>query len=171
MIHVAEFADSDAQHLSEVANKSYEDAFAHILADNDLRKHREKLSAHYFSEVVSQGDIIFVAKIYDQIAGFIQFGPAHIPEVKIHEGDLELDKLYIDPDSQGRGVGRKLLEVALVDPQIAKAPEIYLLVWNQNDRAIKLYRSFKFEEVGMRKFPTKDGLATNLIMVRNQTNK
>lgn len=167
-LSISPFDVINAHQVSAIANRSYEDAFGEILTDQGLQDHHDKLSPAYFIERVKNGDTIFIAKHKDDVIGFIQYTAAFIPESQTETGDLELDKLYIDPASQGHGAGKMLMEVSLAHPKIASAPHVFLLVWNQNSRAIALYKSFGFNEIGERKFRSKDGAATNLIMIRDQ---
>ena len=168
-IDVALFRATDAQDVSRIVNDSYEKAFGSILAQDDLRSHRARLNPGHFEEAVLHGDIIYIAKQEGLTVGMVQFSRSNVPELNPPKGSLELDKLYISPDMQGKGVGRALLQVSFDDSMISSAPALYLLVWKENKSAIRLYENFDFHPVGVRRFPTKYGHSENIIMMRLQS--
>jgi ribosomal-protein-alanine N-acetyltransferase len=54
----------------------------------------------------------------------------------------------VDPDYQGRGIGRRMLEELL---EVADGGVIFLEVRTDNEPAIALYESVGFTRVGLRK--------------------
>lgn len=80
--------------------------------------------------------------------GYVQFGDVDIPEVEVQPGDQELHRIYVETAMHGQGLGRQLMDAALGHPRLADAPRIYLTVWEQNERAVRLYESLGFENVG-----------------------
>ncbi|MBY0442412.1 MAG: ribosomal protein S18-alanine N-acetyltransferase, partial [Mycobacteriaceae bacterium] len=62
--------------------------------------------------------------------------------------EYEVHTIGIDPAYQGRGIGRRLLEELL---NFAAGGVVYLEVRSDNTKAIALYRSLGFVEVGLRR--------------------
>jgi ribosomal-protein-alanine N-acetyltransferase len=62
--------------------------------------------------------------------------------------EYEIHTIGVDPEFQGRGIGRAMLE-ALLD--IADGGAIFLEVRTDNDAAIALYESVGFTRLGVRK--------------------
>ncbi len=62
--------------------------------------------------------------------------------------EYEIHTIGVDPAHQGRGIGRRMLDALL---SIAADSVVHLEVRTDNDRAIALYRSVGFAEVGLRK--------------------
>jgi ribosomal-protein-alanine N-acetyltransferase len=65
-----------------------------------------------------------------------------------YEGSVQT--IAVDTDWQGRGVGRALFEALLARADQVAAP-VFLEVRTDNDRAIALYRSRGFEQLGLRR--------------------
>lgn len=63
-------------------------------------------------------------------------------------GAVELQQIYVLRDWHGSGVAAHLMEWALASAAAARAPEIYLTVFDHNERAKRFYRRFGFVEVG-----------------------
>lgn len=62
--------------------------------------------------------------------------------------EYEVHTIGVDPDYQGRGIGRRLLDELLA---FADGGAVYLEVRTDNDAAIALYRSTGFERIGLRR--------------------
>lgn len=60
-------------------------------------------------------------------------------------------KLAIEPSQQGKGLGKKLLQHLIALAKVKEMEEVYLEVRVSNDKAIGLYKSHHFVEVGVRK--------------------
>jgi ribosomal-protein-alanine N-acetyltransferase len=62
--------------------------------------------------------------------------------------EYEVHTIGVDPEYQGQGVGRRLLEELL---KFADRGVVYLEVRTDNEVAIALYRSVGFDEIGLRR--------------------
>lgn len=63
----------------------------------------------------------------------------------------EIANLAVDPSGWGSGIGKALLDAALEEGERRGTAAVYLEVRDSNDRARRLYRSRRFEEVGRRR--------------------
>ena len=63
----------------------------------------------------------------------------------------ELYNISVDPAYQGRGVGRMLLNHMLTRSRTMPVDRVFLEVRVSNERAINLYQSVGFKQVGVRK--------------------
>jgi ribosomal protein S18 acetylase RimI-like enzyme len=99
------------------------------------------------------------------LLGYVQFGDVGIPEVEPEPGDEGLQRLYVETALQGRGLGRSLLEAALRHPRLTEAKRIFLQVWEENERAVRLYESFGFRRAGTTTFAIGAEVMEDLVMV------
>jgi ribosomal protein S18 acetylase RimI-like enzyme len=91
------------------------------------------------SQIEKPGDYFAVAKDGDTIIGLITV-------VALPADELHLSRLYVRSESQGKGVGTRLLNAA-----IASYPEAALIrleVEQQNTVALAYWRSQKFVDIG-----------------------
>lgn len=157
------------EELSELASRSFSDAFGHALTQAELEESlAETRSVAYFEKTFA-GSTILVAKQNDKIVGYVQYGTVKIPELDAHENDRELGRLYVETGLHGQGIGGQLMDAALNDPEMRRAPNIFLQVWEENPKAISLYESYNFEKCGITTFELAGKPAQDLIMVRRQT--
>jgi len=115
-------------------------------------------------------DVFLLAEAAGRLIGFVQFGPLRIAIAAASHGDQELRRIYVLAEFQNRGIGRRLMDAALGHPQL-KAGDIYLDVWEKNDKARRLYESYGFAMIGAHGLATASGIAhdQDLIMVRRQS--
>ena len=160
----------DVNSLSELAKTTYANAFGHSLNPPDLAAHLENnLSESCFEEFLDE-DTILVAEHDNRLIGFIQIGVAW-PETDDDDfspEDAELRRIYVLAEFQGHGIGRQLIDAAFQEPRFAAARDIYLDVWEDNQRAQRLYESYGFRTIGKRAFQVESGAKTgfDLIMIR-----
>jgi ribosomal-protein-alanine N-acetyltransferase len=80
-------------------------------------------------------------------------------------GEAHVLNLCVDPDEQGQGIGRKLLE-NLIDSARGRAETVFLEVRPSNTVAIALYENMGFNEIGIRKgyYPAENGREDALML-------
>lgn len=70
---------------------------------------------------------------------------------------LKLDKIYVDPALQSKGIGSLVMDMTVGKALDGGASEITLRVNRRNDRAIAFYLRCGFEITGEEDFPAPDG--------------
>lgn len=90
----------------------------------------------------------FVAFHQSQPVGYAKLTPLRAPVSSPRSGALELQQIYVLEQWQGRGVAAQLMEWALRAARVEEASEIYLTVFDHNERAKRFYRRYGFAEVG-----------------------
>ena len=138
----------DVSALADLASRTFREEFGSSLEPGDLALELQtRRSPEYFDKVLKTTTIL-VAHHRSDLVGYVQFGRVDIPEVRPDEGDRGLRRLYVDRRAQGRGLGRRLLEAALADPEMATAERVYLSVWDQNTQAgLAPVRKRRFQKV------------------------
>ncbi len=73
-------------------------------------------------------------------------------------GEAHIMNICVDPEAQGLGAGRKMMENA-IEYLTGKAQTVFLEVRPSNQKAIRLYQSLGFNEIGIRKdyYPAANG--------------
>lgn len=163
---VREADPSDTDRVSSLAIETYAAAFGHSISPDDLRHHvRQELSPAALSRAMGR-DVFQLAEVSSQLVGFVQFGAAQSAESC--GADAELRRLYVQSDFQNRGIGSRLMEVALSHSALSRASAIALDVWVENERAQRFYERYGFRPVGERPFKVASGAPTtpDLIMLR-----
>ena len=98
-----------------------------------------------------------VALAEDQVVGFAALLTNHDTPRHAHVGELNI--IATNPEWQGKGVARSLIDAVLdMADNWMNLRRVSLSVWHTNTRAIKLYESYGFEREGvMRDYVYCDG--------------
>jgi ribosomal protein S18 acetylase RimI-like enzyme len=84
----------------------------------------------------------------DAVVGFFVLSLGYSPE---HGGtDGFIDDLYLIPDVRGRGLGRRAIELALMEARCCGVRVLLLEVEAENERAYRLYASMGFSDTKRR---------------------
>ncbi len=100
-------------------------------------------SARLFEDCLQVGYLCWVLEVEQQLAGY--------GLMMLAAGEAHVLNLCVDPQFQGQGYGRKILEHLLVCAQKNKAEEVFLEVRVSNLVAIALYDKAGFNQIGIRK--------------------
>jgi len=86
--------------------------------------------------------------------------------MSIAAGEAHILTLVVDPEFQGQGYAKKILQYALDLARERNTESVYLEVRPTNERAIGLYKKAGFNEIGFRKgyYPAKNGYEDALVM-------
>lgn len=80
--------------------------------------------------------------------GYAKLTPLRAPAPAPRPNSLELQQIYVLSDWHGRGVADHLMRWALTRAACKQAQEVYLTVFDHNQRAKAFYRRHRFAEVG-----------------------
>lgn len=88
--------------------------------------------------------------------------------VSVGAGESHILNLCVNPESQGKGYGRQMLQKLIEVAEGHYAETMFLEVRPSNGPAIKLYQQMGFNEIGTRKdyYPTRNGREDALVMAR-----
>jgi RimJ/RimL family protein N-acetyltransferase len=99
---------------------------------------REARRKRYAASIAADDAEMFVAVLDGRIVGTLGMNGL---------GRTELG-MYVASDMRGRGIGRALMGAAIEWARSKGVYKITLDVWPHNEAALRLYRSFGFEEEG-----------------------
>ena len=81
-----------------------------------------------------------------------------------HETALEIERIYVIQEYQGKKVGQQLYEKAIQVAKEKKAQYVWLGVWEENHKAIQFYNKNGFEVFDKHVFVLGDEKQTDLMM-------
>ncbi|WP_461533526.1 GNAT family N-acetyltransferase [Sinomicrobium sp.] len=128
--------------IRDLAKRTWPSTFKDILSPGQIEY---MLNMMYSEEALKKqievlGHRFFIAKEYDKVLGFISCEERY-------EGDkTKIHKLYVLPETQGRGVGRVLIDCA---KDVARKAGDHILSLNVNkyNPAIRFYEKIGFTTV------------------------
>lgn len=168
-ITISRLEASDLGELADVARRTYCDAFADGLSAEDLQQHLQQTRSVDYFKAAMKTDVILLAKNDGHTVGYVQFGAVKIDGTDAGPDDRELGRIYVETSLQHHGIGRQLMKVVLDCPDMRAAPKIYVQVFDQNIKAIGLYKKYGFHTIGTTRFKVGDTELEDLIMVRDNS--
>jgi diamine N-acetyltransferase len=152
--------------LRALAYRTYDETFRHMNAPANMDAYlgtafaREKLEG----ELHDPRWAFYFLERDGKIAGYM----------KVNEGDaqtgfrdpdgLEVERIYVTREHQGRGLGKSLVEEAEHIAREKRKRFLWLGVWERNVDAIAFYRRMGFREVGVHDFSMGDEKQTDYMM-------
>ena len=146
---IREAGPADAGRISLVANASFLETFAGMIAGDALMAHCERVNAPgYIAERLGAEAKAWLVELDDAPIGYALIDTPDLDAAR--RGDVELKKIYLLSRFQGSGLAAKMLDAAVAG---ARGHERLLLgVKDDNRRAIGFYTKQGFEQVGTRRF-------------------
>ncbi|MBI1362346.1 MAG: GNAT family N-acetyltransferase [Alphaproteobacteria bacterium] len=157
---------ADAAELSEIGRETFIETFGHLYPPADLVHHLEETySIEKMAADLADPEVeVRVALSGKRMVAYCKIGPCKLPIETGPGPALELHRVYVYQARQGVGVGRILLTWAIERARRRGAADLFLGVWQQNERAIAVYKSRGFETVGAYKFRVGETLDDEHIM-------
>jgi diamine N-acetyltransferase len=121
-----------------------------------------------FAERLADRQLAFVLALRgDGLVGFaeLRVRATPVPPDAATSG-CELVRLYVQPQAQGQGLGRRLLDAATALAAGAGAPLLWLAAWAGNTRALAFYRHCGLHDAGLTQHLIQGTAYDNRVLVR-----
>lgn len=141
----------DADDLSRFARDTFVGTFGHLYPPADLEAFLvDRYEPGTFRKQL-QDPARWVRLALDgtDMVGYAMVGPLTLP---VDGPGLELARLYVAERVRGAGVAARLMADVIDHARRQRAPALYLSVYEDNERAMRFYRRYGFEEVGEHAF-------------------
>jgi ribosomal protein S18 acetylase RimI-like enzyme len=125
--------------VRELAHAIWPDTFKAILSNEQIQYMLNWMyNLNYLENQLDQGHHFYVAELESNPVGFIGIEPNH-PE----KGLTKIHKIYILPNQQGLGIGKKLIEF-VKKSAIQSEMDGLLLNVNRFNKAVDFYKAIGF---------------------------
>ena len=127
---------SDAVEIAGVHDSAWRDAYRGIIPGRELERMIARRGPRWWQSAIAHGSRLAVLDYDDSICGYASYGRNRVPALP-YRG--ELFELYLAPEFQGLGFGRRLFDAARKD--LADHGYGSTLVWAlaDNERALAFY--------------------------------
>ncbi len=121
---------------------------------------REKLC----EELKDLNSDFFFLNADEQIAGYMKINEAPSQTEINDESSLEVERIYLSAEYQGKGLGQYLMQQAINIAQNRGKRYIWLGVWEKNEKALRFYKKNGFYKIGAHSFVMGDDDQTDFLM-------
>lgn len=158
MIKIAVARLEDISAMREVGIKTYRDTFdAHNTPENMTAYLEEAYNLETLrKEWIEPRSKIFLAWENSRQVGFVRLRESDEVVSYLGKNTLEIQRLYVLSEMQGRRVGILLMDVALAYAAKENYEWIWLGVWEKNFKAQRFYQKFGFQKFSEHTFQMGD---------------
>ncbi|MEP7107503.1 MAG: GNAT family N-acetyltransferase [Ferruginibacter sp.] len=138
---------ADATTLSVISRQTFYDTFTGTCTEDDMQSFLESYFnlRQVITELNNENDFYYLAESDGKAIGYLRFMEdyANFPEMKQWKS-LELKRLYVVKEFQGKGVAQQLMDYTLLYAKENNYRVVWLGVWEHNSRAQKFYEKYGF---------------------------
>lgn len=148
-IQLQKLTAQDAALLSEVALKAYCDHYLHLWYDGgEWYKEKSFAPGNLEQELKDENALFFLIKEGSSYTGFLKLNIDAAFGACIKEEALELERIYLDKSSSGKGIGSFLLDYTFELAKSLNKKIVWLKAMDSSEAAIRFYKSHGFEICG-----------------------
>jgi ribosomal protein S18 acetylase RimI-like enzyme len=138
LIEIRRAKPSDATAIAETHDEAWRGAYQGIIPGLELDKLITRRGPEWWDSAIRKGSRIALLAFGDKIAGYANYGRNRARSL-FYDG--EIYELYLRPEYQGLGFGRRLFTSARRD--LGQSGLKSLVVWalSDNDPAVEFYRA------------------------------
>ena len=157
---------ADLLELQAISRQTFYDTFADVNTPEDMQQYlEENLSMEQLTkEWLNPSTNFYFIKQLDKVLGYLKINEADAQTEQREEASLEIERIYIQKDFQGKGIGQYLLDFSIQLTIDKEFKLIWLGVWEHNLKAIHFYQKNNFQFFGKHSFFLGQDEQTDLLM-------
>ena len=139
--------ENELHQLHDFARSTFVTAFSHLNTAEDMALYLEDnlTLASIERELATAESRFFFGEREGQIIAYSKVNSGQAQSEQQLNNSLELERIYVHEQWQGKGIGAQLL-LAMIDlAQDEGYDHIWLGVWEENPAAIRFYQRYGFE--------------------------
>lgn len=153
--------------LQKISRQTFTETFSAHNSESDMEKYlTDSLSLTKLKEELNTPNSFFYfIKNTDLIIGYLKLNlmPTHDGA----DATLEIERIYILKEFQGKKYGNYLLQKAIAIGRDKKCSYVFLGVWEKNEKAISFYLKHNFIKYGSHIFKLGNDEQTDILMKLN----
>jgi ribosomal protein S18 acetylase RimI-like enzyme len=137
VISIRTARQGDETQIARVHDAAWRDAYQGVIPGRELERMIARRGPAWWRQAIVGGTRLMVLDFSDRVAGYASYGRNRMPTLA-YSG--EIFELYIAPEYQGAGLGKRMFEAARGD--LSAHGYLSFVVWAlaDNDRALGFYR-------------------------------
>ena len=156
----------DIDTLRALSIKTYYETFADMNTLENMQAYlAEAFGINKLLRELNDPNSTFLFLYFNELlAGYLKLNEAPSQTDINDKTSLEIERIYVSREFQGKGLGRYLMEQAISIAAERNKTYIWLGVWEENKKAIRFYKRNGFCEIGTHSFVMGEDVQTDYIM-------
>lgn len=156
----------DLPSLRSLAIKTFVDTYGQYNTPEAMAEYLEEAFGpdQLLRQLTTSDSAFYALCSADQWMGYIKLNEGAAQTDGRDGHALEIERIYVDRDLQGRGLGKRLLQRAIQVARSKNKGKIWLGVWEHNPKAIQFYESQGFVRRGTHLFMLGGEAQTDWVM-------
>ena len=138
LISIRRAKTEDATALSRVFDSAWREAYQGIIPGNELDKLINRRGPDWWDSAIRKGSRITILQFGERVAGYANYGRNRARSL-FYDG--EIYELYLRPEFQGLGFGRRLFTAARRDLNQSGLKSLVVWALSDNEPAMEFYRA------------------------------
>jgi ribosomal protein S18 acetylase RimI-like enzyme len=138
LIEIRRAKPADAHSLASAHDESWRAAYRGIIPGPELEKLINRRGPAWWDGAIRKGSRISILVFGDHVAGYANYGRNRAQSLP-YQG--EIYELYLRPEFQGLGFGRRLFSSARRDLAQSGMKSLVLWALSENEAAVEFYRT------------------------------
>lgn len=168
-IKIARATINNLIELQVIGKTTFHETFAETNSESDLAKYLDESfdMNKLTTELNNSESFFFLAKLDEKVIGYLKLNIGSAQTESIIDNALEIERIYVLKEFHGKRVGSLLYNKAKEFALEKNLKQIWLGVWEHNQRAISFYKKQGFKEFSKHIFKLGDDEQTDIIMLLN----
>lgn len=170
-IFIGKATEADAAAMAEMGGNTFTATFGSSVSKEDLK---DFLTATYSAEAIvaeladSSKTYLVARTTHGAVVGIAQLyrGQTHSSVAAAAHEVAEMQKVYVDTKMHGQGVGSKLIAAIEKLARDEGFKKLWLTVWEENEKAQKLYERLGYVKTGDIDFVTGTCVQTDWVLAK-----
>ncbi len=154
--------------LQEISIETFNDTFKDQNSPENMKSYLERaFNVNQLQmELANHSSEFYFIYLNKEHAGYLKVNSNEAQSENISDESLEIERIYIRKNYQGKGLGKYLINKAEEIARKKKKKSIWLGVWEKNVNAIKFYEKQGFVQTGAHSFYMGDEEQLDYIMTK-----
>lgn len=165
-MEIRKLSGKDLGDLQSISKSTFYTAFASENTGENMQSYMESAFSNesLAAELDNPASLFYFALLEKDIAGYLKLNTGQAQTDFRQENSLEIERIYVKEEFQGREIGKRLLEHTLSIAREKNADFVWLGVWERNPGAIRFYERNGFVKYSTHPFMLGNDRQTDIIM-------
>ena len=168
-IQIKKVSDININELQKISRDTFYETFVTSTSEENMQQYltnnfsKEQLT----KEIENSNSEFYFAKIENKTIGYLKINYSAAQTEWKEDNTLEVERVYVDKNYHGKGVGQQLLNFAIEQAKQKDKQVVWLGVWENNYSAIGFYEKNGFVTFDKHVFMLGDEAQTDYLMRLN----